>query len=148
MADELRQLLGGPSAYEGVAYTKDEFGHVQRVYGFTPEPEVARPPKPEPPPPGATYKERDAYEKTLRRWASWTSPQAFMQAGADRNVMRCASSDGLRLVGWIAKYVETGEDPMKALIRMATEAGYDVSTEDFEWAVGIKGKGDEDETDG
>jgi len=135
-ADATRQLLGGPGFYEGVAYTADEFKHVRRIYEVEPEPPVQRPPEPAPPPPGASYKEQDAYKEAMRRWRGWKSPQAFMQAGADRNTMRQAASDGLRLLGWIAKYVETGTDPMKTLICMAADAGFDVSPEDYEWASG------------
>ena len=56
------------------------------------------------------------------------------QAGADRDMFRHAEADGLRLLAWIAKYVEKGQDPVKTLIQFASESGVDVSPEDYEGA--------------
>lgn len=62
------------------------------------------------------------------------APRAFMQAGADRNAIRHAQCDGLRMVAWIAKFVPAGMDPLKTLIGLAVDGGFDVSPEDIEFA--------------
>ena len=61
-------------------------------------------------------------------------PNPLLQAGADRNLMRQAEEDGLRLLVWLAKYVEKGTDPLKTLIQLAGDAGFDVDPEDMAWA--------------
>jgi len=58
----------------------------------------------------------------------------FTQAGTDRNVMRHAEFDGLRMVAWLAQYVEPGQDPLRTLVQLAVEAGIDVTPEDVDWA--------------
>jgi hypothetical protein len=57
-----------------------------------------------------------------------------MQAGADRNMVRHAESDGIRLIAWLAKYVPEGEDPLKTLVQLAVDAGWDVDPSDVTWA--------------
>lgn len=58
----------------------------------------------------------------------------FIQAGTDRNVMRLAEFDGLRMMAWLAQYVEPGQDPLRTLVQLAIEAGIDVMPEDVDWA--------------
>lgn len=58
----------------------------------------------------------------------------FMQAGADVNAMRHAEADGLRMVAWLARRCPPGEDPLKVLVQLAIEAGWDVDPADIEWA--------------
>lgn len=58
------------------------------------------------------------------------------EAGADRNLFRHAESDGLRLVAWLAKYLEPGEDPVTFVIKMLAYEGIDVPAEDLAWAEG------------
>lgn len=57
-----------------------------------------------------------------------------MQAGADRNALRQAACDGMRLLAWLAKYVPPGEDPLKTLVQVTARAGFDVSPADIDWA--------------
>jgi hypothetical protein len=59
----------------------------------------------------------------------------FVQAGTDRNVMRHAEFDGLRMMAWLAQYVEPGQDPLRTLVQLAIEAGIDVMPEDVDWAT-------------
>jgi hypothetical protein len=61
-------------------------------------------------------------------------PRALLQAGADRNMIRHAEHDGLRLIAWLARHVPAGEDPLKSLVLAAVDAGWDVSPEDASWA--------------
>lgn len=58
----------------------------------------------------------------------------LLEVGSDRNMFRLAEQDGLRMVAWIARHVEPGDDPLKLLIQMASEAGWDVDPEDYEYA--------------
>ncbi|HZL96042.1 MAG TPA: hypothetical protein VFB99_20460 [Vicinamibacterales bacterium] len=78
----------------------------------------------------------------LRAHAKWEDPRAFMQAGADRDVFRHAELDGLRLLAWIARYVPPGEDPLKSLVMLASDAGWDVDPDDVAWAEGVELEGD------
>lgn len=49
---------------------------------------------------------------------------------------RYAEHDGLRIVAWLSRYTEPGEDPMKALIRLLMGSGIDIDPSDVTWAVG------------
>lgn len=49
---------------------------------------------------------------------------------------RYAEHDGLRIVAWLSRYTEPGEDPMKALIRLLMDSGIDIDPSDVTWAVG------------
>ena len=133
-------LLGG-STFGSIAVSSDEFRAIQRLYGFKPES-----PNEKPPPPPAPKREDfdlkrkyddavEKHEKALKLHASWEDPMALMQAGADRNAFRYAEADGLRIIAWLAKYVPTGEDPLKHIVQLAIECGLDVDPEDAEWAT-------------
>ena len=54
------------------------------------------------------------------------------QAGDFRNLMRHASHDGLRLVAYMARHMERGQDPVRFLGQLLLEAGFDVPN-DVEW---------------
>lgn len=60
----------------------------------------------------------------------------LLQSGVDRNVLRHASHDGLRLLAWLAEYVPKGTDPLKFLVQLTVDVGLDVDHSDAEWAVG------------
>lgn len=146
-------LLGG-TKFESLAITNDQFRAIQRVYGYVPEQPGQRPVPPAPPPPCpadasrqeyvAHQKAVEAHKKIVGECARWQNPQAFMQAGADRNALRSAQADGMRLMAWLAKYTEPGEDPVKVLIRMASASGHEVDPEEYEWATS---EGAEEEKD-
>lgn len=113
-------LLGVGNITEGLGLTRDEFAAVRRLYRFTVEQPNPRPPEPERPKREAfktIWAYEDAmsdYKKALERHAKWVDPQVFMQAGSDRNTMRHAARDGLRLLAWLARFVPAGTDPLKA----------------------------------
>lgn len=141
-ASVMMQLLGS-HLYKGISMTPDEFRAIQKLYGFKPEPPVEKPA-----PPVAPQKEdfkgehanwdyQDAlrrHEQALKAHENWQSPQEFLQAGADRNAMKHAEADGLRIIAWLAKFVPVGEDPLKTVVQLASDAGYDVDSEDLSWA--------------
>jgi hypothetical protein len=58
----------------------------------------------------------------------------LLQAGADRNLFRHAEADGLRVLAWLSRYTEPGQDPLKVLVGLAVEAGLNVDPEDCAWA--------------
>ena len=140
----LMQLLGSGVTAGQVALTRDEFTAVKKLYGYKPEKPNKKPPSPiEPvaPAPGADYVTREKFAADLRKYEAavkahdkWTDPMPFLQAGADRDAIRNAEADGLRLLAWIAQFVQPGEDPLKTLVQFASDAGCDVDPADAEWA--------------
>ena len=130
----------------------DEYRALQKLYGYVdeqpserPEPPVA----PAPLPPEASYKERSEHSDAVRQhkerlsaWKRWESHHPVLQAGADIQMMKHAEADGLRMVAWMAKHLNPGEDPVKVLVRLACDAGWDVSPEDVGW-MNDEGEGEE-----
>jgi hypothetical protein len=139
-AGSMMQLLGSGVVAGGVALSRDEFTAIKKLYGFKPEKPNKKPPPPVPPVRedfDAPYKFEDAvrkHEAALKAHERWEDPRPLMQAGADRNAIRDAECDGLRLLAWLAKFVPTGEDPLKTLVRATADAGWDVNPEDIAWA--------------
>ena len=71
--------------------------------------------------------------KKLYGFKSRRDVQELIQAGSDRNVIRHAQCDGLRLLAWISKFTDAGGDPLKTLIQLAIDAGLDVDCADIDW---------------
>jgi len=73
----------------------------------------------------------------LRKLYGFTVEQqdTLKQAGADRNLFRHAEHDGLRIIAWLAKFVEPGTDPLKTVVQLAIDSGLDVSPTDIEWII-------------
>lgn len=134
------QLLGVGVVAGSVALTRDEFGAINKLYGFKPEKPNKKPPPPKAPNRedfDTQWKYEDAlkkHEAALKAHANWQDPMPLMQAGANRNALRHAESDGLRLLAWLARFVPEGEDPLKTLVQAALDAGWDVNPDDVEWA--------------
>ncbi len=109
MARTMTLLLGPGLTHEGVTLTRDETESLNRLYGFEKERPRERPPQPvrQPDPEGASPWERmkaaEAHEKAMALWKGWEDPAGFMQAGANRNLIRHAEHDGLRLIAWLAR---------------------------------------------
>ena len=144
----MQQLLGSHT-YGAVSLTTDEFKRIQKVYGITQEQPAEKPPAPVAPKKedfAYSWEYQDAlrgHETAVAAHARWESPHKLLQAGADINAMRHASVDGLRVVAWLAKYLEAEADPLKLVVQLASEAGYDVDPEDYAWACGEE-RGEED----
>jgi hypothetical protein len=58
---------------------------------------------------------------------------ALLLAGTIRNLLRAAEVDGLRVIGALLEHLQQGEDPVKFVLRLLLDAGYDVDPEDIEW---------------
>lgn len=135
------ELLGGGMVYQRVHWSRDEVNRLRELYGY----KVERPnEKPAPPsaPKRSEFRSDYDYQSAMRRHetelenhAAWTDPVELMQAGADRNMTRYAEHDGLRIVAWLSRYTEPGEDPMKALIRLLIDSGIDMYPSDVTWAM-------------
>lgn len=135
------ELLGGGMVYQGVHWSRDEVNRLRELYGY----KVERPnEKPAPPiAPNRSDFNSDwdyrravsRHEDELRNHAKWQDPIVLLQAGADRNMARYAEHDGLRIVAWLSRYTEPGEDPMKALIRLLMDSGIDIDPSDVTWAL-------------
>lgn len=137
------QLLGA-KIFGSIALTTDQLKHIQKLYGFVPEKSNKKPEPPEAPKREdfrMTYEYEDAvrgYERILLQLESWKDPKTLMQAGADRNSIRKATIDGLRIMAWLAEFIPAGEDPLKHVIQFAAQVGLDVDCEDLSWSDSIE----------
>ncbi len=134
-------LLGAGIVRGPIALSRDEFTAVNRLYGFKKKKPNKKPPPPEAPKhedfvdkPWEYRNAMEAHKRAAEAHANWKDPIDLLQAGADRNAMRHAEADGLRLLAWISKFTPEGSDPLKTLIQFAMEAGVDVDPSDCEWA--------------
>lgn len=110
--------MGGEST-DGCCFTPYQMRAFRRVYGILPEVES----------------EKEGSKKNL----------PLREAGATRNLFRSVKTDGMRLMGILAKFCEVGEDPAKVLVRVLLSAGYDIG-DLAEWAEedGSIEEGDDD----
>lgn len=74
--------------------------------------------------------------RSLERLYGFTPDEpGIMQHGATRNMLRHAEADGLRMVAWFARFIPPGEDPLKYLVQLTVERGWDITPEDVAWAA-------------
>ena len=59
--------------------------------------------------------------------------EVFMKGGSGLHMLRNVRSDGLRVMGVLAKFCAPGEDPVKVLVRALASQGCDVGSL-LEWA--------------
>ncbi len=137
---ELITLLGPGLRLHDVTLNGDELSAIRALYGYKVEQPNVRPPKPvqKPYQPDASSYQREvadrAYTNEVEQWERWEDPQDMLQSGADRNLARFAAQDGLRIIAWLARHVEPGEDPLKTVIQMAVDSGWDVNPADVDYA--------------
>lgn len=152
MSVAMYALLGGES-FEGVGFTRTQIEALDRFYGYHVETEPT------------FDQLDDAYEVHLRelnaKLAKANSEydrrsirrdiedhvrrrptpkdaeaiRALFQAGAGRNRFRYVRRDGLRVMAALSRYLEPGEDPVRLVLRLLIEAGYDVP-DDADWVYG------------
>jgi hypothetical protein len=136
-------LLGGHRC-EGVAISRDQLRALERLYEFdlAGSVEKAR---------AHAQKAHDAaianYEAAKAKCGPWDRPPelpqplnldaaAKLHGGRDiRNLMRHAEADGMRLIAAIARHLSPGDDPVRLLLSLMAQAGFDV-TEDPGWYDG------------
>ena len=111
------ELLGGVS-WNGINYTKSQMQAFEKIYGPLDHNEM-------------NQRLRPDFTGPLKQ--NEESAAALLEAGARRNIFRAVESDGLRCMGALSKHLQQGEDPVKFLIRLMSDAGYDVG-DDIEWA--------------
>lgn len=134
-------LLGG-YRYESVTFSTDELRALERLYEFDLSKSVNE----------ARHHAEEAhaaavvqYEAAKAASSPWNWPTIhppkppdlagaarWQRSGDIRNLMRHAEADGLRLIGAIARYLSPGEDPVKILLSLMAQAGFDVQ-EDPDW---------------
>lgn len=138
----MAQILGSVH-YEGAEFSLTQYKQLCRLYGVTDakrEEMVAES--------RAMHEGRVAsYNEDLQAWKAGTlfqepeAPKPFDEAGIRRwyergdarNMFRHAQHDGLRVMAFLSRFLEPGEDPVKMLIQMAVDAGFDVDPSDIEW---------------
>ena len=55
---------------------------------------------------------------------------SLMAAGNRRNLMRLVERDGLRTMGLLSRYLESGEDPVRLVATALASLGYDVEADE------------------
>ena len=135
-------LLGG-ERYESVAFSRDECSALQRLYGV----DTARADKEARAFAEAAHQEamarhraamakRDRFDPPLPMpTLGADSTAAWAVAGAGRNLFRHAEADGLRMVAAMARFLQPGDDPVRVLVSLMADAGWDVR-EDPDWYNG------------
>lgn len=123
MSATMIQLLGAGSYCDGVRLSTSETESLCKAYSIV-LPPARRKPTGEDYGDGPEYTNDDQAKMGMDR---------FYEAGALRNMFRAAKHDGLRSMAVLAKHLNPEEDPVKFLIRLLNDAGYD-HPDDFDWA--------------
>lgn len=80
---------------------------------------------------GVTYTTDEI--NAIRRLYGYTrEPNEFVQTGSDISMLRHAQIDGARMLAVFARFVEPGDDPVKEMLRVLCDAGFDIS-DDANW---------------
>jgi len=87
---------------------------------------------------GASHKgcifTRDEFRSLQKVYEITDEEDPLMHAGATSNLFKHATDDGIRMVAWLSKYLPAGQDPLRTLIEMAIELGFEVDPEDVKYA--------------
>ena len=127
-------LLGGGEQYQGVTITRDEQSALGAYYEYDLSrvgPDAPPPSPPAPPLSDATHTACEAYRRAVadhERVVARHDPQGwhkFQLAGAQLYMAREASSDGLRVMAWLARFLRPGDDPVQFVAQLAADAGMD-----------------------
>lgn len=81
---------------------------------------------------GAVALTRDEWRALQRLYGFVDDPSRWQRLGADRNMIRHAETDGIRLLARLAKYCAPGQDPIEILAELFAAAGYDEPDESGE----------------
>lgn len=115
MAGAMIALMGGLT-HGQVAFTRDQLKAMYSMYEFEPPVQLGPSPK-----------------SSRHLPVQYRSGVDDLEAAAAfRNMIRRAEADGLRLVAFLAKFMEPGEDPLRLVKEALSELGFDVQLEDDE----------------
>lgn len=133
------KLLGGVT-HDGVAFSADQYRALRTFYEFrSSDSEVE----------ASRKLHEEAYKKALAKYEKKVaeatksgyrpreepprkeafdekSIRRFYEAGVQRDLMRETTTDGLRVMAFLAKFIQAeGQDPVQLVQELATEAGFD-----------------------
>ena len=91
---------------------------------------------------GGVALSRDEWDAVRRLYGDARSDNILSAAIDDRNILRLAADDGLRILAWVARHVPAGSDPLATVVQVFDDNGIDVRG-DGEWATGEEGNEDE-----
>jgi len=152
----MMQLLGGGNSFEGVALSREQEKALLAFYDFDDARDVQKA-KEAQEALEAAWEERRQMHVEAEETGDWTAydekydikygyrelpdkpkptnPLPFLRAGATKNMFRFWRRDGLRVMAFLARYLERGEDPVRLVAQLCIEAGYDVPN-DYYWIFG------------
>lgn len=76
----------------------------------------------------------DEYAAAKRLYQFHEESDSLLQAGMQRDLARSIDSDGRRIVAYLARFVEPGQDPLAFIISIMNEARIDIPAEDLDYA--------------
>ena len=97
-----------------------------------------RPDPPKKPAQNAGYFEQQEYDRAVRNWqrdCAKHDPQGvhkFHLAGAELNLDRYVAADGVRVMAFLSRFLEDGQDPVALVAQLLAEAGYDTQGAEFD----------------
>jgi len=147
------ELLGG-HRFEGVTLTQPQVDALAKFYDFEPIRPRAKEQAED-----CDRKAQESYEarcaeireenKTRRYQESM--PQApvsdvgalarLSETGDTVHVLRKTRDDGLRVMGFLSRYLTKGEDPVALVASLCIDAGFDVDPEVVEWVRELENAG-------
>ena len=142
------QLLGSGPMWDGVTVTKTQYQHLRKAYEFDNKVTDAQVEDLR----ASREVQATRHAEKMEEWdarpypASYEKPplapepfdeqasRNFLTAGEDINLGCHMKRDGMRIIAYLSKWLEPGQDPMKLIVMMASDARFDVDFEDTEWA--------------
>lgn len=129
--EQMCRLLGGIS-FEAVTLSRNQIENLMKLYGCHHEKEKDWPPStievPENP---HAYTPYGSKPKMVQKVLGSAAPLA--ESAMLVSLGRRAKHDGLRMLAVLSRFCEPGQDPVKLLVQLCIEAGYDIGTLS-EWA--------------
>lgn len=132
----------GAKSFMGVTFTQDQLRYLRRFYGFDPKVTAQMVEDTRVQHEEAQRAAEEKYQKEVFKIGpkpvatpfDAKGTRDFLEAGEDINLFRHLTRDGQRVMAFLSKYLERGEDPVKLTIKMAAAYGLEVCAELQEWA--------------
>jgi len=135
-------LIGGYT-WEGVNFTRDQVQSLMRFFSFDPEHTSRRVES-------GLVKARDAHSKKKREYDAALAQgmhyardpgkfseekyhegsARFFDTGDERDVARCTSHEGLRVMAYLSRFLEPGEDPVRLVARGMAALGFEAGIDE------------------